>query len=81
MVVFILNNNHFYIKCPDITPTIKFQICKMRYQNFILISHFTPPAFFVKQIDALRINFSTKKGYRLLLLRKIRRFLLKNDDI
>ena len=22
-----------------------------------------PPAFFVKQIDALRINFPTKKGY------------------
>ena len=35
-----------------------------------LIPHFTPPAFFVKQIDPLRINFSTKKGYRPLLLRK-----------
>ena len=31
---------------------------------------YPPPAFFVKHFDPLRINFSTKKGYRPLLLRK-----------
>ena len=37
-----------------------------------MIPYFTPPAFFVKHFDPLRINFSTKKGYRPVRLRNFR---------
>ena len=40
---------------------------------------FYPPTFFVKQIDTLRINFTTKKGYRPVPLRNLRGFLLKKN--